>query len=94
MEAVEKLLKFKFHVLAASAVVSLVLSLYYVAPNFLTVVTYFWPLLLSTALFLAAVVFFGRVTPVESSGDAGGELLDYVAGKPEDAVPEGTQILE
>ncbi|KAG9443486.1 hypothetical protein H6P81_014826 [Aristolochia fimbriata] len=94
MEAVEKLLKFKFHLLGAAAAVSLAAAIYYAAPNFVTVVTYFWPLLVSTALFLAAVVFFGRVTPVESAGDAGGELLDYVAGKPEDAIPEGAQKLE
>ncbi|KAI9187281.1 hypothetical protein LWI28_026332 [Acer negundo] len=49
---------------------------------------YFWPLFLSTALFLVAVVFFGKTSPpAAAAGDKAGEgLLDYVAGQPPEEV--------
>ncbi|KAI3747534.1 hypothetical protein L6452_10008 [Arctium lappa] len=54
-----KLLKFKFHILIAATFVIFIVSLLYVAPRFPNILAYFWPLLLSTALFLLAVVVFG-----------------------------------
>ncbi|KAK9084627.1 hypothetical protein Sjap_025038 [Stephania japonica] len=83
----ERLLKLKFHFGAAALVGAIVLLLVVLAPSFLTVISYFWPLFLSTALFLFAVVFFARVSPLphETEADikAGEGLLDYVAAHPE-----------
>ncbi|GLT62593.1 hypothetical protein SLA2020_352160 [Shorea laevis] len=84
MEISEKLLQYKLHILF---VLTLILMTLFVAfiPRFLTILAYFWPLFLSTALFLFAVIVFGR-TSVPSS-DASGEsktgegLLHYVAGQ-------------
>ncbi|KAI3504379.1 hypothetical protein L1887_25815 [Cichorium endivia] len=86
MDISGKLLKFKFHI--SIVVISSVIFLFllYFAPKFLDVLTYFWPLLLSTALFFITVVVFGRTTQpsLEFSGEkAGEEILDYVAGHPE-----------
>ncbi|KAG9159837.1 hypothetical protein Leryth_007845 [Lithospermum erythrorhizon] len=63
----------------------------YVAPSFLEIIKYFWPLLVSTALFLFAVVVFGKISPpqVEVSGEKAGEgILEYVAAPPEELVHE------
>lgn len=86
MDIPEKLLKFKLHILSISAFSLLILSICYLAPRFLDILNYFWPLLVSTALFLVAVVVFGRISPppAESSGEKAGEgLLEYVASEPE-----------
>ncbi|KAI3769197.1 hypothetical protein L6452_00297 [Arctium lappa] len=86
MEISEKLLKFKFHILITATLVVFIVSLLYVAPRFLNILAYFWPLLLSTALFLLAVVVFGLTSPpsAQVSGEKAGEgILDYVAGRPE-----------
>ncbi|KAF5727912.1 hypothetical protein HS088_TW21G00051 [Tripterygium wilfordii] len=90
MEIQEKLLKYKFHFLFALILTLSVSALIYFAPNFLTILAYFWPLFLSTALFLGAVIFLGKTNSLPAtdfSGDKAGEgLLDYVAGQPEHAV--------
>ncbi|KAI3675815.1 hypothetical protein L1987_85411 [Smallanthus sonchifolius] len=89
MEIPEKLLHFKFHILFAAAFSLITLSLLYISPSFLNILAYFWPLLLSTALFLLTVVVFGLTSPPGSqvSGEKAGEgILDYVAGQPEPAV--------
>lgn len=86
MEIQKLLLKFKFHILIASTFTIFIFSLIYLAPRFLDVVKYFWPLLLSTALFLVAVVLFGWISPPvsEVSGEKAGEgILEFVAGQPE-----------
>ncbi|KVI10418.1 uncharacterized protein LOC112507260 [Cynara cardunculus var. scolymus] len=86
MEISEKLLKFKFHILIATTLALIIVSLLYIAPRFLNILAYFWPLLLSTALFLLAVVVFGLTSPpsAQVSGEKAGEgILDYVAGRPE-----------
>ncbi|OMP04257.1 hypothetical protein COLO4_09818 [Corchorus olitorius] len=87
MEISEKILKFKYPIIV-TLIFSLTLSsLIIFAPSFLTILTYFWPLFLSTALFLVAVVFFGKTSAhpgSDSSADKAGEgLLHYVAGQPE-----------
>ncbi|KAL0320878.1 UNVERIFIED_CONTAM: hypothetical protein Sradi_5349300 [Sesamum radiatum] len=84
MEIREKLLKFKLHILSVLAFSFLIISICYLAPRFLDVLKYFWPLLVSTALFLVAVVVFDRISPpsVESPGEKAGEgLLEFVAGE-------------
>ncbi|XAR56783.1 hypothetical protein NMG60_11037376 [Bertholletia excelsa] len=83
MEIPAKLLRFKFHILFAAAFSLLLLSLLYIAPSFLDVLAYFWPLLVSTALFLVAVTVFGQTSPPASGEKAGEGLLDFVAGQPE-----------
>lgn len=86
MEISEKLLKFKFHILIAATLAFIIVSLLYVAPRFLNILAYFWPLFLSTALFLVAVVVFSLTSPpsAQVSGEKAGEgILDYVAGRPE-----------
>ncbi|KAL6195921.1 hypothetical protein ACLB2K_031538 [Fragaria x ananassa] len=89
MEIPEKLLKFKYHFLSALIFCLTLYSLTLFAPRFLTILAYFWPLFLSTALFLFAVVVFGKTSlpGSDSHADKAGEgLLDYVAGQPDHAV--------
>ncbi|XP_022855638.1 uncharacterized protein LOC111376865 [Olea europaea var. sylvestris] len=96
MEILEKLLKFKFHILSAISLCTSILFILYIAPRFLDVIKYFWPLLVSTALFLVAVLVFGRISPPPASTSdekAGEGLLDYVAGQP-DQLQAAVQELE
>ncbi|KAF8409728.1 hypothetical protein HHK36_005807 [Tetracentron sinense] len=82
----EKLLKFKFHLIFVILVSLLLFFILLLAPRFFDIIAYFWPLFLSTALFLVAIVVFGQISPpgTETSSDkTGEELLDYVAGQPE-----------
>ncbi|XP_021740687.1 uncharacterized protein LOC110706987 [Chenopodium quinoa] len=93
MEIPEQLMKFKFHLIAGILLSGSIVTLVSVAPRFVDLLAYFWPLLASTALFLAVVVVFSRVSP--PSADAPGEkaaegLLDYVAGQPEAFVDTST----
>ncbi|TYH35042.1 hypothetical protein ES332_D13G166300v1 [Gossypium tomentosum] len=83
MEIPGKLVKLKFPIIL-TLTLSLALSLLIIfAPSFLTILTYFWPLFLSTALFLIVVIFFAK-TSADSLADKPGEgIVDYVAGHPE-----------
>nr|DAD23652.1 TPA_asm: hypothetical protein HUJ06_025115 [Nelumbo nucifera] len=86
MEIPEKLLKFKYHFIFGALASLVLVALIQLAPRFVTVLAYFWPLLVSTALFLVAVVVFGRISPTaaDGAGEKTGEgLLDYVAGHPQ-----------
>ncbi|GMJ11560.1 PSI-INTERACTING ROOT-CELL ENRICHED 1 [Hibiscus trionum] len=88
MEIPQKLVKFKYPIILTLALSLTLSSLIIFAPSFLTILTYFWPLFLSTALFLVAVFFFAKTSPhsggSESPADKPGEgLLHYVAGHPE-----------
>ncbi|KAL6544547.1 hypothetical protein OROMI_023409 [Orobanche minor] len=83
MEIPQKLLRFKFHILLAFTFSFSIIFLGYLGPSFLDILKYFWPLLVSTALFLAAAVVLDQVSPFSADyygEDAGEELLDYVAG--------------
>lgn len=87
----EKLVKFKFPILIVTILGLLVAFFIYLAPSFVDVIKYFWPLLVSTALFLVAIVVFGRISPphTEAPGDKPGEgILDYVAGQPDNLSPD------
>ena len=81
MEIPEKVVKFRYHFLGA-----MLFSLVIMAPRFMTLLTYFWPLFLSTALVLALVFFFAKTSPLHSADatsslhNSGEALLDYVAG--------------
>ncbi|GAA0157071.1 hypothetical protein LIER_38397 [Lithospermum erythrorhizon] len=87
MEIPKTLLKYRFHILIFMVCSVIILFGVYVAPSFLEIVKYFWPLLVSTALFLFAVVVFGKISPphVEVSGEG---ILEYVAAPPEELVHE------
>ncbi|XP_062078834.1 probable pectinesterase 15 [Humulus lupulus] len=84
MEIQEKLMRFKFHILITLVLCFVITTLILVAPKFLTILAYFWPLLLSTALFLIAVLVFAKTSLPPAAADKTGEgLLDYVAGQPD-----------
>ncbi|KAL8099977.1 hypothetical protein AgCh_032297 [Apium graveolens] len=95
MEISPKLLKFKTH-FVITIVISLFLAfLLQAAPQFMAIITYFWPLFISTALFLVLIVVFGKITPSEFYGDKEGEgIMDYVAGQPEYVEESGTLKLK
>ncbi|GLT56957.1 hypothetical protein SLA2020_299690 [Shorea laevis] len=87
MEIAQELLKFKYHILAGLTLAAVLYSLTIISPSFLSILTYFWPLLLSTVVFLFAGVFFGKTSSLpgsDSASEMAGEgLLNYVAGQPE-----------
>ncbi|KMT12939.1 hypothetical protein BVRB_4g090230 [Beta vulgaris subsp. vulgaris] len=86
MEIPEQVMKFKFHIIFGTILSVSIFGIIRVAPRFLDLLVYFWPLLASTALFLAVVVVFSRVSPPATDGPgekAAEGLLDYVAGQPE-----------
>ncbi|KZV56359.1 hypothetical protein F511_00356 [Dorcoceras hygrometricum] len=83
MDVPEKLLKFKFHILLVFALAVVIFSLSYLAPRFLDILNYFWPLFLSTALFLIAVVVFGRLSAPETDSPAVEGILDFADGQSE-----------
>ncbi|CBI25748.3 unnamed protein product, partial [Vitis vinifera] len=86
MEIQTKLMQYQYHFII-TVVVSIILALLFqVAPRFLTILAYFWPLFVSTAVLLMVMIVFGQLSPpsTEIHGEKTGEgLLDYVAGRPE-----------
>ncbi|KAL1307325.1 hypothetical protein HN51_049286 [Arachis hypogaea] len=81
MEIPEKLVKLRYHILATLILSATILSLITVAPRFMNLLAYFWPLLLSTALVLALVFFFAKTSPLPATDSSlDNSLLDYVAG--------------
>ncbi|CAL5341586.1 unnamed protein product [Camellia sinensis] len=86
MEISRKLLKFKHHILFAIAFFLMIFSLIYLTPRFLDILAYFWPLFLSTALFLVTVLLFAKSSPLSTevpAEKATERLLDFVVGQPE-----------
>ncbi|GER54943.1 hypothetical protein STAS_32577 [Striga asiatica] len=100
MEIRQKLLRIKFQILVALTLTLSVIFICYLAPRFVDILNYFWPLLLSTALFLVALFVLDRISPVsDNSGEMAGEgLLDYVAGEPQvgavETIVEAIQVKE
>nr|XP_009760279.1 PREDICTED: uncharacterized protein LOC104212645 [Nicotiana sylvestris] len=95
MEIQQLVLKFKFHILFASIFSIFIIILIYLAPRFIDVIKYFWPLLLSTALFLVAVVLFGRISPpVAETEKPGEDILDFVASQPDELQPQLHELHE
>ncbi|CAN1135755.1 hypothetical protein LINPERPRIM_LOCUS20677 [Linum perenne] len=87
MEIQQNLLKYKLHIISALILSLLIASIIYLAPRLLTILAYFWPLFISTGLFLGASVFIGKTsllaTDSDPSADKASEvLLDYVVGQP------------
>ncbi|KAG6385667.1 hypothetical protein SASPL_154503 [Salvia splendens] len=86
MEMYAKLMQHRNMFIASiAASLSLALVLSTSTPLLSTIFNYFWPLLLSTAMVLVAIVVIARISPInlpEFSGDKEGEaLLDYVTGQ-------------
>ncbi|CAA0810717.1 Unknown protein [Striga hermonthica] len=100
MEIRQKLLRVKFQILVALTLTLSAIFICYLAPTFVDILNYFWPLLLSTALFLVALFVLDRISPVsDNSGEIAGEdLLDYVAGEPPvgglETIVEATEVRE
>lgn len=85
MEMYAKLVQHRYLFVASIAAALSFAVLSTSTPLLSTLFFYFWPLLLSTASVLVAIVVVGRMSPINSaefSGDKEGEaLLDYVAGQ-------------
>ncbi|PSS24762.1 P53 apoptosis effector related to PMP-22 like [Actinidia chinensis var. chinensis] len=88
MDIPAKLSQYKNHFVIPILVVCLILAFFsFLAPQFITILSYFWPLFLSTTVFLVAMMIFGQISshPAEPYGDKAGEgLMDYVSARPED----------
>ncbi|RCV27473.1 hypothetical protein SEVIR_5G331100v4 [Setaria viridis] len=82
------------HRLQAAAAVAFVaaaaVSISAVGPRLGAVVSFFWPLLVSTGFLLVAITVLLRISPPPAGADESGkELIDFVAGcRPEHLVPE------
>ncbi|KAK7276960.1 hypothetical protein RIF29_18109 [Crotalaria pallida] len=75
MEIVEKLVKLRYHFLAALLFCVTLYSLILLAPRFITLFTYFWPLFLSTTIVLSLVFIFAK-TSSSSSSESSSSLQD------------------
>lgn len=87
----ELAVEFRFHILGAAALAAAVFLLLSLGPSFTTVVSFFWPLLLSTGFLLAAIAVLLRISPPPegtADGRTGEELIHYVAGQPVEARQE------
>ncbi|KAK7333367.1 hypothetical protein VNO80_30135 [Phaseolus coccineus] len=82
MEIKQELMKFRYQIGGALLVCLAIFSFLYLAPRFLNLLAYFWPLFLSTALFLLLVLFFAKTQTSSDSSipKPAEELLHYVAG--------------
>ncbi|CAO2182817.1 unnamed protein product [Urochloa humidicola] len=86
------------HRLKAAAAVAFVaaaaVSISVVGPRLSAVVSFFWPLLVSTGFLLVAITVLLRISPPPSGADESGkELIDFVAGcRPEHLVPEAAGV--
>ena len=77
-------MQYRYHLAVAVSVSALVSSALYAAPRLGTILAFFWPLLASTALFVAAIVAFSGVSQLAVEAHGGGEgeeIVDYVAGR-------------
>ena len=87
------------HRLQAAAAVAFVaaaaVSISAVGPRLGAVVSFFWPLLVSTGFLLVAVTVLLRISPPPAGADESGkELIDFVAGcRPEHLVPDAAAVV-
>ncbi|XP_073004783.1 uncharacterized protein [Typha latifolia] len=82
------MVELRLPILTVVAVAVAFISLLAVGPSLATVVSFFWPLLVSTGFFLAAVALLLRISPPpgESTDVATGEeIMHYVAGRAAEA---------
>ena len=90
------------HRLRAAAAVALlaaaVVSISAIGPRLSAVVSFFWPLLVSTAFFLVAMTVLLRISPPPGGADdSGKDLIDFVAGchpHSEHLLPEASATVE
>ncbi|KAL7103109.1 hypothetical protein ABFS82_08G156200 [Erythranthe guttata] len=86
MEIYSVFLQHRFFLSAAVALLLSLACLLTIMPPVISVLYYFWPLFVSTAIALVAIIVIGQISPIprEFSDERQGEaLLDYVAGKQE-----------
>ncbi|CAA6657317.1 unnamed protein product [Spirodela intermedia] len=87
----DALREFIFYSLILAAAAALALILLRFGPRLLAVFSFLWPLLLSTAVFLAAVLVFRVLSPPHSenqSNQTGEDFLHFVT----DHTPEGGSL--
>ncbi|CAN4106677.1 unnamed protein product [Withania somnifera] len=80
MEISAKILHFKNHIVTLIATSILITFFFLLAPNILT---YFWPLVLSTTLLLITILAFNNVPPLAvdfTPKESEGSVLDFLAG--------------
>lgn len=79
---------------AVALVATAAVSISVVGPRLTAVVSFFWPLLVSTGFFLVAIAVLLRISPPPSGADESGkELIDFVAGcRPEHLVPDAAAV--
>ncbi|CAN0875074.1 hypothetical protein LINGRAHAP2_LOCUS10620 [Linum grandiflorum] len=87
MEIHQNLLKYKLQIITALILSLLVTSIVYLAPRVVTILAYFWPLFISTGIFLGASFFIGKTSLLATDSDHSADktsevLLDYVVGQP------------
>jgi hypothetical protein len=85
--------------LALAAVIGVVgIALATMGPTLATVVAFFWPLVVSTVFLLFAIAVLFRISPPPSNPDhegvPGQELMQYVAGWPDEVSLQMTEILD
>ncbi|OMO76972.1 hypothetical protein CCACVL1_15265 [Corchorus capsularis] len=73
----QKVIQYRYHIVV-TALGSIIIAFFlYAAPR---LVSYFWPLLASTTVFLVAIIAFGGHSQSQAHGEKAGQgLLDYVA---------------
>lgn len=80
---------------AVALVAAAAVSISVVGPRLSALVSFFWPLLLSTGFFLVAVAVLLRISPPPAGDDdeSGKELVDFVAWcRPEHLVPDAAAV--
>ncbi|KAF3327483.1 hypothetical protein FCM35_KLT07601 [Carex littledalei] len=73
-----------------AAIAGALLSVLAAGPTFSNVISYFWPLLLSTACFLVSVALVMWLSPLPTSSESatGEEILEFVTRRPPGITPE------
>ncbi|KAF8663781.1 hypothetical protein HU200_055109 [Digitaria exilis] len=79
---------------AVALVATAAVSISVVGPRLTAVVSFFWPLLVSTGFFLVAIAVLLRISPPPTGADESGkDLIDFVAGcRPEHLVPDAAAV--
>ncbi|KAI3847561.1 hypothetical protein MKW92_022393 [Papaver armeniacum] len=79
----ESIVQFKSQFVVVTLILLLIISLIYVSPRILSVLAFFGPLFISTAVFLVVIVFSGKFSGLDPhDGSRSGEgLLNYVVGQ-------------
>lgn len=86
MDIQDQVVRFRYYILASLLSLIAIFTLLHLAPSFVTLIVFFFPLLISTTIFLTIIILFGNTTQshpndaVPSFPKPAEELLDYVAG--------------